>query len=185
MAGKTLHPNERKLRELLLYVSQKCAFDPAFGAAKLSKILFCSDFFAFARTGAAITGVEYVRTRNGPAPRALESVRDRMIQERILGLQEVVLKSGKVQTRTVSLRQPGLGIFTGGEIAMVDYVIDALSDNGSQTESGLSRWMVGWQAAREGETIPYTTVFLSNEPLSEAEIFRGLEIAAQIKRTAA
>ena len=45
--------------------------------------------------------------------------------------------------------------------------------------------MVGWQIATEGETIPYETVFLSNEPLSEAEIVRGREIAAEINRAAA
>jgi hypothetical protein len=108
-----------------------------------------------------------------------------MIEEHILGMQEVRLKSGKVQKRTVSLRQPNLRIFTGEEIAMVDYIIEALSDCDAQTVSEISHTMVGWQVAAEGETIPYEMVFLSNEPLSEAEIMRGLEIAAELRREAA
>jgi hypothetical protein len=186
MATKTpCVANEEKFRELVLYVSQKCAFDPMFGATKLNKILFYSDFLTFARSGSAITGAEYQRLRNGPAPRMLLPIRAKMIEEHILGMQEVRLKSGKVQKRTVSLRQPNLRIFTGEEIAMVDYIIEALSDCDAQTVSEISHTMVGWQVAAEGETIPYEMVFLSNEPLSEAEIMRGLEIAAELRREAA
>ena len=118
MAIMNRAPNEDKFRELVLYVSQKCAFDPTFGATKLNKILFYSDFFAFAKSGTAITGVEYQRLRNGPAPRKLLPIREQMIKEGILGMQEIPLKTGKVQKRTVSLRQPNLRIFTGDEIAL-------------------------------------------------------------------
>ncbi len=173
-----IEPNEAKFRELILYISRKCALDPLFGATKLNKILFYSDFFSFGRSGEPITGVEYQRLRNGPAPRALVPVREKMIEERILGMQEVMLKSGKIQKRTVGLRPPNLRIFTGEEIAVVDYIIDALSACDAKTVSDISHRMVGWQIALEGETIPYETVFLSNEPLSEAEIVRGLEILA-------
>jgi hypothetical protein len=177
--------DETKFRELVLYVSQKCAIDPRFGATKLNKVLFYSDFFAFAKTGKPITGFVYQRLRNGPAPRRLVPVRDKMISDRILALQDVQLKSGKVQKRTVNLRSPKLGVFTADEIAIVDYIIDALSDCDAQTVSDISHRMVGWQIASEGEDIPYETVFLSNEPLTEAEVARGKEIAAEIKRTAA
>jgi hypothetical protein len=108
-----------------------------------------------------------------------------MVKERILGLQEVPLKSGKIQKRTVNLRTPNLAIFTGAEIALVDHVIDALSDCDAQTVSDLSHMTVGWQIAAEGEIIPYSSIFLSNEPLTEAEIARGMEIANKLRRSAA
>ena len=177
--------SENKFRELVLYISQKCASDPTFGAIKLNKILFYSDFIFFGRTGKAITGFEYQRLRNGPAPRKLVPVRERMVTERILALQEVPLKSGKVQKRTVNLRAPDLKIFTGDEIALVDDVIDALSDCDAQTVSDLSHRTVGWQIATEGETIPYSTIFLSNEPLTDTEVLRGMEIADKINRSTA
>ena len=91
-------------------------------------------------------------------------------------MQEVMLRSGRIQKRTVNLRPPNLRIFTGEEIALVDYIIDALADADADTVSELSHRMVGWLAASEGETIPYATVFLSNEPLTEAEIQRGREL---------
>lgn len=169
--------NEQKFRELVLYISQKCATDPRFGAVKLNKILFFSDFLAYAQSGEPITSFEYQRLPNGPAPRRFLPVRARMMEEGILGLQEVRLRSGKTQKRTVNLRSPNLRIFTGEEIELVDSVIEALADADAETASELSHRMVGWQAVSDGETIPYGTIFLSNDPLTETEIQRGRELA--------
>jgi Protein of unknown function (DUF4065) len=177
--------NEDKFRELVLYISQRCATDPKFGSVKLNKILYFSDFFAYAKSGQAITAFEYQKLPNGPAPRRLLPVRARMISEGILGLQEVRLRSGKTQKRTVNLRSPDLKIFSGDEIAMVDYVIEALADADAETVSALSHRMVGWLVVSEGETIPYSTVFLSNEPLTDAEIQRGTQLASKSKASAA
>ena len=57
-----------KFKELILYVCEKSATDPNFGATKLNKILFLSDFWAYAYCGRPITGVEYMKLRFGPAP---------------------------------------------------------------------------------------------------------------------
>jgi hypothetical protein len=177
--------NEEKFRELVLYISQRCATDPKFGAVKLNKILFFSDFLAYANTGQAITSFEYQRLPKGPAPRRLLPVRTQMIAEGILGLQEVRLRSGMTQKRTVNLRPPNLRIFTGDEIEVVEGVISILEDADAETVSELSHRMVGWLLVADGETIPYGTVFLSNEPLTETEIQRGREIARESTAVAA
>src|SRR5207248_11009368 len=114
-----LIPDERKLAELILYISQKCANDPTFGATKLNKILCYSDFVFYAYYDRGITNVEYQKLPNGPAPRRLIPVRDKLIKNGDLALQEVVLKSGETQKRTVNVRSPNLELFTGAEIAMV------------------------------------------------------------------
>ncbi len=46
-----------KLRELVLYIADKCEEDRTFGAVKLNKILFYADFISFAEYGEPITGV--------------------------------------------------------------------------------------------------------------------------------
>ena len=73
-----LPESERRFRELLLYICEKSATDPKFGATKLNKILYFSDFLAFARYGKPITGFEYQRERNGPVPKRLVSIRNQM-----------------------------------------------------------------------------------------------------------
>ena len=54
--------NEGKFKELVLYIASRCERDPTFGAVKLNKELFFSDFWAYAEFGEPITGAEYIKT---------------------------------------------------------------------------------------------------------------------------
>ena len=91
--------DEQKLAELILYISQKCATDPKFGAIKLNKILYLADFLAFGNWGEPITGVEYQHLRMGPAPRRLVPVREELQRGGKLVVQPLPLKSGHRQMR--------------------------------------------------------------------------------------
>lgn len=169
--------DEQKLAELILYISQKCATDPKFGAVKLNKILYLSDFLAFGNWGEPITGVEYQHLRQGPAPRRLVPVREELQSDKKLVIQALPLRSGHRQVRTVNLVDPDLRIFSGREIALVDSIIEDLWDMDAEESSEFSHRFVGWKMTQEGEPIPYGSIFLSDEPLSEAEIIRGQELA--------
>lgn len=171
-----IEEREKKFAELILYISKKSALDPNFGATKLNKILYFSDFLAYGNWGKAITGVEYQNLKKGPAPRRLIPVRTQLKDAGWLAIQPVQVGNGIVQHRTVNLREPDLTLFDGREIALVDQVIEQLSGLNATQASELSHLDVGWKSTREGETIPYNTVFLSDEPLTEAEIRRAHEI---------
>src|SRR5246127_1050869 len=165
MAAKAV-ADERKLAELILYISQKCANDPTFGAVKLNKILCYSDFLFYAYNDRGITNVEYQKLPNGPAPRRLIPVRERLIQNGDLAVQEVALKSGQTQKLTVNLRKPNLDIFSGTEIATVDRVIESMENVTAENVSEMSHTLVGWLVVDEGETIPYNTIYFANPPLT-------------------
>jgi len=173
-----LVPDERKLAELIIYISQKCANDPTFGATKLNKILCYSDFVFYAYNDRGITNVEYQKLPNGPAPRRLIPVRDKLIDNGDLALQEVILKSGETQKRTVNLRGPNLDLFTGSEIAMVDRMIESMQGVTAENVSEISHTLVGWLVADEGETIPYNSIYFANPPISEEESLRARELKA-------
>jgi hypothetical protein len=173
-------PDEAMLRELILYICTRCGNDPKFGSTKLNKLLFFSDFYAYANLGSGITNVEYQKLRNGPAPRRLLPIREEMIAARELGLQNVSLAPGYTQKRPVALRKPDLRGFSAAQISLVDEVISTFGVDNANEISDASHRMMGWKSAKEGEIIPYSTIFVSNEPLSEAEQERGLEIAQQL-----
>jgi hypothetical protein len=162
--------NERKFAELILYVSQKSALDPAFGSTKLNKILYFSDFLAYGKLGDSITGAEYQNLKRGPAPRRLVPIRKELENEKALAIQPVQLTNGYVQHRPINLREPDLDPFKGSEIALVDEVISTLKGLNATEASALSHLDVGWQFTEEGETIDYRTVFLSNEQLTPFEL---------------
>lgn len=171
--------NVEKFEELLLYVAEKSADDPNFGATKLNKLLFFSDFFAYAQLGRPITGARYQKLARGPAPREIMQVQQYLVQrgDAVIQTRE---RFGLVQKRLIPLRRPRLSIFTPEEIALVDEVVDELWDQSAARTSAISHdQMVGWQIVGMGEDIPYHSVFLSAEPLTAADIERGRQIAAE------
>ena len=175
------YPVERaaqRFRELIVYISKQSANDPHFGATKLNKILYHSDFRAFERFGVPLTGVAYFRLKEGPAPRALLPFRGEL--EREGAIQVVVERApgGLPQHRTVALREPVLEHFTKDELAIVDEVI---RDLWSQTATEVSNAShdIRWRTLQHRDGLPYEFAFLSDEPVTEKEVDRTRELARE------
>jgi hypothetical protein len=161
---------ERKLTELILYVTKLCADDPFFGSTKLNKILYFSDFLAYGNLGKPITGVAYQHLERGPAPKMLFPVRSRMIERGDLRLDSRLDPFGYEQKRPVALRDADIALFETKELELVKQVKIALSKASATEASNISHREVGWKTTKMKETIPYASIFLSDEPLSQAEI---------------
>jgi uncharacterized phage-associated protein len=177
--GEDMKIHQEKFRELVLYLSAKSAKDSKFGAKKLNKLLYFCDFLAYVKFGKPITGVEYFRLENGPAPKCLLPVRREMEEEGILRIQRVPLSKERYQERIIPLREPNMRSFSIGEVEHIDSIIEKLWDLDAEDVSELSHKEIGWQVMRDRETIPYGIAFYSNPPLTEAEIERAREIARQ------
>ena len=164
----TTTDEDRKLKELMLYIAKKSEGDPTFGAVKLNKILWAADFIAYGKTGQAITGQEYFRLPNGPAPRKLKPVRGSMLAAKECAIQRRD-HHGRQQQRMIALRDPDLSDFSGEHIAIVDEVLSRLHGRSAAEVSEWSHRFPGWKAAEDRETIPYSTIFVSSRKLTERE----------------
>ncbi|MFA5064193.1 MAG: Panacea domain-containing protein [Dehalococcoidia bacterium] len=171
--------DKNKFKELVLYIATKCESNAYYGATKLNKILFFSDFIAHEEIGESITGADYFALEHGPAPRLLKP-----IQEQMQKAGEIAIEQRTRQVRTIALREPKLDSFSAAEIAIVDEVIKALCDRNANEVSDMSHGFLGWKAAwtesqatRRSVSIPYDTVFVSNPHMDEYEKAIGLEKA--------
>lgn len=171
--------NDKKLGELMLYIAERSECDPQFGAIKLNKILFYSDFTVYWKRRESITGQEYMKLKNGPAPRRLLPVQETLINEGRAAIKRTK-NYGYTQNRLIALQEPDLSLFSAEEIAEVDRIIAALTDYTGSQASDLSHRFVGWKAAGDRESIPYSTVFLSNREPTADEHERGLKIAQRL-----
>ena len=167
----------QRLRELVVYISRKSEPDPFFGAIKLNKILYHSDFEAFRRFGVPLTGCRYSRLKFGPAPKAVVYARDDLVQEGAIRTERVRIGNFE-QIRTIAQRDAVLDLFTPDEIMLVDEVIDRLWPQNATEVSDASH-DVRWKVLRNNDAIPYEFAFLSNDPVSEYENKRTLELAAK------
>lgn len=163
---------EEKLRELILYVSKRCATDPDFGATKLNKILWLADSLSFARRGQPITGVAYMNQKNGPVPRPLKRIRIEMEDARQIAIERRP-KGPYVLERPVPLREANLEVFSATDIAFVDELIEILrGHDGTQLSHFSHSCNLGWKLTKLGENIPYEAFMLSDGELSPGMIKR-------------
>jgi len=165
-----------KLQELIVYIAHQSRDDPMFGAVKLNKILYYADFYAYRTLGEPISGAEYQRLPEGPAPRSLLTARHDLLADGAIEI-EHRQAFNHVQQRVVPKRAARPGVLSEREMALVDEVITALRFMNARQVSDMSHEELGWRLVGDYETIPYPTAFLSAEPLTQDQIERGLEVA--------
>ena len=170
-----------KFRELVVYIAERCADDPTFGAVKLNKILYYADFSAFRGLGAPITGATYRKLSEGPAPKELVQARESLIDGGRLNA-EVRSYFGYEQKRLVV--RDGVsadsGLFSRDELRLVDEIIAFFWGKTAREVSGYSHGEPGWSLAVEREVIPYQTAYLSGDPIDQETEERALEIATEL-----
>ena len=168
-------PDDKKLRELILYIAKKSQNDPHFGSTKLNKLLFFADFIAYGRLAKPISGHKYEKRENGPFLRGFFQIRDDMIRRKNCVEQEKE-RFGYTQKRLLALREPDLSTFSGAEIAIVEEVLESLEKLSARDISELAHGFIGWEACTLGEVIPYETIFISPRKLTEKEKEYGLKL---------
>lgn len=171
--------DEAKFTEMLLYVAQRLESDRAGGATKLNKVLFFADFAHVRRTGAPISGADYQKLRNGPAPRRLRPVRQLIVSTGQAELRREEFLGYEVH-RLIPRRDPDLSLLNPDELATIDKVLEDLSGLNAMQVSALSHAEAGWRLVDEGETIPYQAALVGAAQVSTPTTRRlEAEVAAR------
>lgn len=165
---------KQRFRELIVYASQRSVDDPHFGATKLNKILFYSDFRAFGRLGEPITGFAYFALPEGPAPYLLRPVRRELELEGAIAIEQKPIGNYS-QTRTVARRAAYLDLFTQAELAIVDEVIEELRPKTAAEVSAQSHG-IAWRTCLMEGYIPYEAVFYSDEDATPQDIVEARQL---------
>ena len=175
--------SDEKLRELVLLIATLSEGDVPFGRTKLNKVAFFSDFIAYLMFGKSITGHQYMRLPEGPAPRKLLLVMpgfrkpaepDSNIAVRVHDYYGLSVE------RPLALRPPNTKKFTPEELKLVETLVKQYWGKNAREMSDLSHRFIGWALAKDGETIPYVCALVGGrEPTDEErKIGLGLERTA-------
>lgn len=170
-----LRDGDERLRELILYIAGRFLTCEHFGVVKLNKTLFHSDMLSFRRHGTPITGSKYKKDERGPVPVHVLPVQKQMEQRNEI---RVVPEDmyGRTQRRIVPLRQPNLALFSGRDIAIIDEIIQALwTKTGTQVSE--ESHGVQWNTRALQDWIPYEASYLSDEPITPADVERTAVLA--------
>jgi hypothetical protein len=171
--------DEAKFTELLLYVARQLEDDAEGGAVKLNKALWWSECACMRMYGRSISGAEYQKLPQGPAPRRLVPVRERLIANGEARL-EHGWYMGYRQDRLVVVTAPELALLTPEEKQLVDQVVNALRGKNAAELSAESHDEMGWRMVDFGETIPLETAYLAKTtPVTPQMREHARELAAR------
>jgi hypothetical protein len=177
---RTIRFDRNKFRELLVYIAERSADDPYFGDTKVNKALYWIDFHGYCQLGRPVTGARYTKQPRGPLATALLPVRDELVAEGALQVEE--RQVGDYAARiTAPLRSADTSMFSEDELELADSVINRLKGRWAVTVSAVSHQQSpGWNLVQDGEEIPYSTALISTEPLSGETTERLREAAARL-----
>jgi hypothetical protein len=167
---------QRRLSEAVLYISQKCESAPFFGLVKLNKIVWRADFESFAQRGQPVTGRQYQRLRQGPAPVEMLPVLNQLQANRLLTIKRVQQGSYQEQ-RPIALQDPVLKFFSPQDLEFLDQAISVYWEKTGKEVSDISHG-VAWGTREEAEAMPYELAYLSDAPLGRNQRARLLKLAA-------
>ncbi|MFN3671911.1 MAG: Panacea domain-containing protein [Bosea sp. (in: a-proteobacteria)] len=159
-----LEGGQRRLQEAILYVAKQCQSAPSFGLIKLNKILWRADFVSFAERGQPVTGRQYQRLPQGPAPVEMKPVLNEMLRAGLIRI-ELARVINYDERRVTPLTEPSLAFFTKGDLDQLDRSIFFYWEKNGRETSDQSHG-AAWRTREDGDSMPYELAYLSDEPLS-------------------
>jgi Protein of unknown function (DUF4065) len=174
--------NREKFKALVHYVCWSCKDDTSkLGSTKLNKILWLADFVTYYRSGEPITGATYIRRQFGPVPRAIMPVLAELERDGAVFARKILFH-GKPKTDFIVAKNPEINL-SDDEKRLIDLTIRFVCDeNTAKSISELSHDSV-WHAAKDGEDIPYYTIFAAKGEIDEddrewaRQEIEGIEVA--------
>lgn len=168
-----------KLKNVILYILEKCGGKPNLGETVLYKLLYFIDFDNFETTGKPMTGINYINRQFGPVPATKEycAVVEKMQSADQLKIfpQEYY---GLVQKRYVALTNYDDGSMGLKEIKIIDSVINRLSDMSARKIEDYVHEDAPWKLTKEKQIIPYDLVVEREAPYAQNDYRKMWQDAA-------
>nr|HEV8011459.1 Panacea domain-containing protein [Bradyrhizobium sp.] len=140
---------------------------------KLNKIIWRADFESFAQRGQPVTGRQYQRLKQGPAPVEMLPVLNELQAEGLLTVR-IVQQGHHQEQRPVALQNPVLNLFSMQDLEYLDRAIKSYWNKTGSEVSDISHG-AAWKSREDGEPMPYELAYLSDQPLGasqKAKLFR-------------
>jgi len=157
--------NVGKLKNVLLYMLERCAGKPNMGESVLNKLLYFCDFNYYELYEEHLTGARYKKLPYGPTPENLDHIITQMIADGHLKRVKTTYQ-GFPQIRYLPLVKANLTKFSAAEKTVIDDVIQQMSDWNANMINDYAHKDMPWPATDEGDYISYNLAFYRELPYS-------------------
>ena len=147
-----------KFKAVTHYIISKCDKKDNVGRTVLYKLLYFSDFNYYEIYEKPITGEKYIKKPRGPVPIHFIEATSQLNDE---GKIEIHKKEvlNHFRYKYSSIASPNLDVLDSEELALIDNVIDNLSDLYSNEISEYSHGDLPWRLAKNNKELNYEAVF--------------------------
>lgn len=160
--------NSKKLKNVILYILEKCAGKPNVGETVLYKLLYFIDFDNFEVNNKSVTGLGYVHLQYGPAPVASQYL---PVIEEMKNNQElrIIIQDyhGLKMKRYINLTGHDIDFLCPQETKVIDDVIGSLSNMSASQIEEYSHGDAPWKLTDDKEIIPYNFVSERQTPYAK------------------
>lgn len=155
MIQSTYKLNEKKYKNIILYLARHIGKGTIVGKKKLYKLLYFADFDFFEKYDKPLTGDIYHKLLLGPAPSYLDAIIAEMKKEGWVGISKQKNTPGYDDSYVYkALKDPDPSVFNKEELEILDRVVEVYGDkSGGQLEK-LTHNEAPYLAVEEGEEIP-------------------------------
>src|SRR4030066_92404 len=157
--------NLKKFKEVLLYILNKVGSKPNIGETVIYKLLYFIDFDFYEKYEEQLIGASYIKNKYGPTPVEFKKIVDRMIKDEEIEKVKSDYFSFP-QTKYLPRKKADLSKLKANEVALIDDVLNRLSDMNANQISEHSHEDVPWLTTEDGEVIEYESVFYRTHPYS-------------------
>ena len=171
--------DSKKLKNVLLYILERCGGKPNIGETVLYKLLYFIDFDNFEINGYPLTGLNYINFQFGPVPTVKEY---RTVVEEMLKAGQLKIFSqeyyGLSQKRYVALENYEEDSFNLREVRVIDSVINRLSDMSARQIEEYVHEDAPWKLTQDKQVIPYFLAFERSAPYARNDYNKMWQDAA-------
>jgi transcriptional regulator with XRE-family HTH domain len=154
-----------KIKNVLLYILERCAGKPNVGETVLYKLLYFADFNYYELYEDHLTGAQYRKLSYGPVPQELDAIMSQMMEQGLI--QRIKTEYyHKIQIRFIPLCKADLSKLKASEKDVIDKVIAQMSDWSASSISNYSHNDKPWKATDNSDLIDYELVFYRRPPYS-------------------
>ena len=157
--------NVEKFKEVFLYILNKVGSKPNIGETVIYKLLYFIDFDFYEKYEEQLIGASYIKNKYGPTPVEFKKIVDRMIKDEEIEKVKSDYFSFP-QTKYLPRKKADLSKLKANEVALIDDVLNRLSDMNANQISEHSHEDVPWLTTEDGEVIEYESVFYRTHPYS-------------------
>lgn len=157
-----------KLKNVLLYILERCAGKPNIGETVLYKMLYFIDFDFFEMNRKPLTGLKYIHLQFGPVPVASQytPVIESMIENKELKIISQDYFGMKIK-RYINLVSSQIGLLESVETRTIDDVINSMSNWSAVKIEEYVHGDAPWYLTSNQELIPYNLAFERQLPYSK------------------